>query len=249
MKKIIGFIISIIFISFLTACNMKNNNKNNINKKEQIEISELDSETQAKIEDLYYEKNGKNIEWSNPYKVDGFDSYKELNDYFKTYRGYRFYGIYDDKYLFADFGHGWGFEVYQLNYYDNENHIDILKDQITLIGYVESWITKYSGKVLIYYNNEIVFDDFCDNISDVLNVSKEDALRIKKTHEAYIIKNFGQFMTDEEKEFNSYVDLQDAIKRLSDEVYAKEHPNGENSPEVHTYPSPTTTTYPILGTE
>ena len=245
MKKIIGFIISIIFISFLTACNMKNNNKNNINKKDQIEISELDSETQAKVEDLYYEKHGKNIEWSNPYEVDDFDSYQELNDYFDSYKGYRFYGIYDDKYLFVQFGHAWGYAAYQLRYYDNENHTDILKDQITLIDY-ESYISRYSGKVLIYYNNEIIFDNSCDNISDVLNVSKEDALRIKKTHEAYIIKNFGQFMTDEEKEFNSYGA---ATQRLRSEVYAKEHPNGENSPEVHTYPNPTTTTYPILGTE
>ena len=54
MKKTIGFIISIIVISFLTACNIKNNNKNSINKKEQIEISGLDSETQTKVEDLYY---------------------------------------------------------------------------------------------------------------------------------------------------------------------------------------------------
>lgn len=247
MKKIIGFIISIIFISFLTACNMKNNNKNNINKKEQIEISELDSETQAKIEDLYYEKHGKNIEWSNPYKVDGFDSYNELKDYFKSYTGYRFYGIYDDKYLFVDFGHGWGYIAYELRYYDNENHTDILKDQITLIGY-ESWAA-YSGKVLIYCNNEIIFDGSCGNISDVLNVSKEDALRIKKTNEAYLIKNFGQFMTDEEKAFDIYEGLGVATKRLRDELYAKEHPNGENTPEVHTYPRPTTTTYPILGTE
>ena len=248
MKKIIGFIISIIFISFLTACNMKNNNKNNINKKEQIEISELDSETQAKIEDLYYEKHGKNIEWSNPYEVDGFDSYQELKDYFKSYTGYRFYGIYDDKYLFVDFGHGWGYIAYELDYYDNENHTCILEDRITLIGY-ESCVSDYSNKVLIYYNNEIIFDNECHNISDVLNVSKEDALRIKKTHEAYIIENFGQFMTDEEKTFDSDESLIAATKRLRDEVYAKEHPNGENSPEVHTYPSPTTTTYSILGTE
>ena len=247
MKKIIGFIISIIFISFLTACNMKNNNKNNINRKEQIEISELDSETQAKIEDLYYEKYGKNIEWSNPYEVDGFDSYQELNDYFNSYKGYRFYGIYDDKYLFVQFGHGWGYTAYQLNYFDNENHTDILKDRITLIDY-ESYISRYSGKVLIYYNNKIIFDNPCYNISDVLNISKEDALRIKKTHEAYIIKNFGQFMTDEEKVFDGGFSV--ATTRLHDEVYAKEHPNGENSPEVHTYSNPTaTTTYPILGTE
>ena len=247
MKKIIGFIISIIFISFLTACNIKNNNKNNINKKEQIEISELDSETQAKVEDLYYEKYGKNIEWSNPYEVDGFDSIKELNDYFDSYKGYRFYGIYDDKYLFVQFGHAWGYIAYQLRYYDNENHTDILKDQITLIDF-ESYISRYSGKVLIYYNNEIIFDNPCYNISDVLNVSKEDALRIKKTHEAYIIKNFGQFMTEEEKD--SYGGFSVATTRLHDEVYAKEHPNGENSPEVHTYPNPTTTTtYPILGTD
>ena len=249
MKKIIGFIISIIFISFFTACNIKNNNKNNINKKEQIEISGLDSETQTKVEDLYYEKYGKNIEWSNPYKVDGFDSSKELNDYFDSYKGYRFYGIYDGKYLFVKFGHVFGYVEYQLDYYDNENHTNILKDQITLIGY-ESCVSYYSGMVLIYYNNEIIFDNFCHNISDVLNVSKEDALRIKKTHEAYIIKNFGQFMTDEEKTFDSDESLITATKRLRDEVYAKEHPNGENSPEVHTYSNPTTnTTYPILGTE
>lgn len=203
MKRLILVFCLISLTLVFVSCNKKDiDNKNKLNSYDDFSIV-LDSKTKLDIEEAFYNKFHSELEWCNPKEVDSFESLDDLEDFCESYTGIRLYGIFDDTYVLCEFGYAYAYfyTVYELCYNDFK----------VIPYYNYCYFQPPYHRTFIYSNGEI--DELDYNLSYISDISENDALKIKETHDKYIENHFYKFLNEEEKKNNDYNSAYNRIKK------------------------------------
>ena len=205
MKKIINMFLLVFALFILVSCNNKNDSKysNSFNK--------IDTAIKKEIETSYKNTFNEDLIWCNPANVDSFKSLDDLDDYIKSNYGIRFYGKYDDTYVLASFGAPKLYDVVISLSYDDE-----------ILYYNSNDWNIYYNQTYLYKNGDFIILNNDANIKDYLNISYNDALKIKSLHDNYNKEYLGKFMIESDSS------LGHAYTRIYEELNEKENPSTPN---------------------
>ena len=208
MKKILILFLCFTFILGLSSCASKND-----------EVMSNDSNMYIEVDEKFKQEINKakgesaNVKWSSPYEVDHFESYNELEEFKKSFIGMRLCGKYGDKYLLLYYStYHFGDESCLYYDYDNNDTLILSTHDNTAACNVFKYAFVYSkGKISQIFS-----------LKGNINITYEQALKLRDMQYYYNEKYFYKFLTEEEKKTNEY---RYVYHRLSDEVVSKQESN------------------------
>lgn len=157
-------------------------------------------EVRIAAEEACLAETGEPLEWCFPKEVNSFETRDDLYEYVISNYGWRCYWASETTCLLLHFYGDMGFEpVFEL---------DCQGLSCSVLDHHHTWTVMWSGAMAIYSNGQFVQTEWwpCQSVEPAFSLSPwlsaEDALIVKRRHEAYLAQHFGKFMMEGETDYN-----------------------------------------------